>query len=188
MSGEMKYKKIFLSLAASLALLIVLFMSCGEYSSRKPELSSWKACVITDHKLVDDTLHRHDPVPGKKEIAQKGYSVLYVGTRWGRSLIIPEYSAAFLYLELPWPLKEKKIYEISKKTNSLYREGGQVLVWNSVTVTGKVEVKKINHDEIVLNLDLKPGENTMKNRSFKAKEIKGSVSARIFPSLKKCPD
>lgn len=165
-----------------LGVAMVLAIAPTGCRTSKPPLSEWRACVIKNHRLAPMKPARY---PTLHPTPHQGSAVLYMHAKWGESLFVTEYTSGYLMVNLPWPAKKGEV-AIEEKGESMYREGGQALYYNSLHMTGRIRIKQKTSKKVGLTIDLEARDPEMDSTDRGTVTLEASVSARVVERTKQC--
>jgi hypothetical protein len=163
--------------------LVLSLASCR--TSRPESLAGWGGCLARDHSLEKQ---EESEGPSLEVVSGSEGFVLLLRAHWDESLFSPEYSWGSLRLMLGSDLQPDLTITLDGKHHGMYREGDQVLLFNTVEVVGTVLVKELGEEEVVLVLDLVArGEKNPGDDERVTQELKGEVRAEIVKEMEECP-
>lgn len=132
---------------------LAVLLAAAVAGCRRPKPSSierWAACVV-EHGHVGRTGDRVEIGPGPTP-------TLYLHVRWGDSPFVTEYSWGELMAELSGGLTAGATTQFTNSAPpASYREGGQLLVFDTDRLEGTVHVVRADARTAVLEVDLSAG-------------------------------
>jgi hypothetical protein len=131
------------------------------------------------------TKHRK---PGElRMVPSDEHDVLYLHARWGDSPFVTEYSWGALKMALPRPLIPAKVYRLTSRSKTIYREGSQALFFNSLHVVGEVRVVGVRAGSVRLALKLRADRPDVDRLGRGSVPIRGTVRAHRASRPSACP-
>jgi len=155
-------------------------LASGLFACRSPRPASiedWNACVI-DHQGI-----KAGPEDTARFTGGEGHA-LWVNAEWGRSMFVSEYSFGELMIALPATLEAGKSYEPAAE--SMFQEGGQLVVYRSKTFTGNVTVVEASPQSVTLKLALRATAPSVDLDKRGEAPLEGTITAKRVASQSAC--
>jgi hypothetical protein len=121
------------------------------------------------------------------EVVEGEGRVLLLHSRWGESAVRTEYQSATLLIELvDLSDGDSQAIELDQAGIGQYREGGQILVYDSQMMRGSVTQVATEEDEAEIALDIVTAAPTVDLNHFGSVGIRGTIEAERVQSIQDC--
>jgi hypothetical protein len=171
-----------MSTVARSPLLFVLLIATtvAGCRTRKPSsIERWSACLV-EHGHIERT---GDQV----EIGAGPTPTLFLHVRWGESPFVTEYTWGSLMAELSGGLASGATTPFaSGAPRASYREGGQILVFDTDRLEGTVRVVRADARSAVLDVDLAAGWPRVDLDKRGVVPARGTITAKLVASPREC--
>jgi len=162
--------------AVALPLLASLLQSCATLPASDP--SNWRACIIQPMAFA---------VEGDR-IDVGGSRQVYLYAQWGESAYSSRSDYGSLLVEIPESLQLNQPIPILSTSDdrSRYREGADMLSYDSETIAGTLTVISASRRKLEVDLDLQATEPVLDLRERGMVPIKGRVELQAVSSIRDC--